>query len=190
MPVIDPDTDVLVGLRSGDERALRELMARHLNRVHALAARLLGDPALAEDVAQTVFLKTWTMVPTWQPGKAKLLTWMMRVTTNHCFDILKKKSPVFTDTVPDISDSRDLADTGLIHAEQSHRVKAAIEALPDRQRAALVLSYYEEVSQREGAIILGVTEGAYESLLVRARKNLKQRLIADANFKENFVEVM
>lgn len=178
----DPDADIITGLMSGDERALSELMRRHLTRVHRVAARLLGDSALAEDVAQSVFLKTWKMAPDWVPGQARILSWMLRVTTHQCFDILKKKTPIYTDDVPEVEDSRRSADRKMIEDQTAFSVQQAIKALPDRQKAALTLSYYENVSQKEGAKILNVTESAYESLLVRARKSLKATLLSDSEF--------
>ncbi len=176
----DPDQDVLTGLMSGDERALKELMRRHLDRIHRTAMRILGDAALAEDVAQTVFLKTWEMAPNWVSGKARLLSWMLRVTTRQCLDILKKKAPIYTDDMPDISDTSDLADKKMIKDDSAKMVRKAIERLPNRQKIALTLSYYENVSQRDGAEIMDITVGAYEALLVRARKTLKNTLIRDA----------
>jgi len=81
--ISDPDTDIIPGLQSGDTQCLRILMDRHMNRLHALAAYMLGDAVMAEDVCQTVFIKTWEMAPTWTQGQAKLITWMRRVTTHQ-----------------------------------------------------------------------------------------------------------
>jgi len=186
IPVTDPDADIIAGLQAGDDRALNILMARHLNTIHALAARLLGDRALAEDVTQTVFLKTWEFAPDWVPGRARLLTWMRRVTTHHCLDMLKKKAPIYTDTVPDHADERDSVVQSLIKREATTEIGAEVSAamarLPERQRTALTLSYYEELSQKEGARIMEISESAYESLLVRARKALRQAFeITDEN---------
>jgi len=176
---LDPDHDVLTGLMSGDERALTELMSRHLTRIHRVAARILGDQALAEDVAQTVFLKTWTMAPNWEAGNARLLSWMLRVTTHQCYDMIKKKSPIYTDDVPEMTDNADMADIQIISNETSVQVKHALNTLADRQKTALTLSYYEGLSQKDGADIMDITVGAYESLLVRARKALKNTLLRD-----------
>ena len=180
-PAIDPDADLIFGLRAGDERALSSLMDRHMNAIHNLAFYMLGDQMAAEDITQSVFLKTWTHMPTWQTGQAKLLTWMRRVATNACLDALKKKKPIYTDDVPDVNDEADTPFEALARAQQRQYVQAALGALPDNQRAAVTLSYYQGVSQKEGAAILEISEGAYESLLVRARKNLKARLSESKN---------
>lgn len=171
--VIDPDADLIFGLKAGDERALAGLMDRHMQTIHKQAFYMLGDQMAAEDVTQTVFLKTWENMSDWQAGKAKLITWMRRVTRNTCLDILKKKKPIYTDTVPDMEDEADTPFENLSQLEQSERVGAALDQLPDNQRMALTLSYYQGVSQREGSSIMEISESAYESLLVRARKALK-----------------
>jgi len=181
--VLDPDADLIFGLKAGDQRALAGLMDRHMQTIHKQAFYMLGDQMAAEDVTQTVFLKTWEHMSDWQAGKAKLITWMRRVTTNACLDMLKKKKPIYTDTVPDIEDQANSPFDSLSKLEQSERVGAALAQLPNNQRAALTLSYYQGVSQREGAGIMDVSESAYESLLVRARKALKV-ILADERMME------
>jgi len=177
---VDPDADLISGLQAGDELCLSKLMDRHMGTIHSLAFYMLGDQMMAEDITQTVFLKTWTHVKDWQPGKAKLLTWMRRVATNACLDRLKKKKPIYTDTVPDMSDDADTPFQALAKTEQAERVKLALKQLPDTQRAAMTLSYYQGLSQKEGSAILDVSESAYESLLSRARKTLKTTLADEA----------
>ena len=134
---------------------------------------MLGDQMAAEDITQTVFMKTWQNIETWKAGQAKLITWMRRVTTNACLDQLRKKKPVYSDVIPDIEDTADTPFDALSRQNQSDVIKAALQELSDRQRAAVTLSYYQGLSQREGAAAMDITEGAYESLLVRGRKTLK-----------------
>lgn len=179
-PVIDPDADLIPRLSAGDELALGELMDRHMTRIHALASRMLSDPVMAEDVTQTVFLKTWQQSKTWKPGAAKLVTWMSRVCTHSCLDILKKKKPVYMDVLPESSahlhdDNPDAAEV-LMLSERRKTVEAALSALPENQRAAMILCYYQFMPQSDAADILGVSEKAYESLLSRARARLRQLL--------------
>ena len=181
--VSDPDADLIFGLKAGDERALAGLMDRHMTTIHKMAFYMLGEQMAAEDVSQTVFLKTWENAKNWEPGQAKLLTWMRRVTRNACLDMLKKKKPIYTDSVPDMEDISNSPFETLSQTEQSSRVGAALAQLPENQRTALTLSYYQGVSQREGATIMDISESAYESLLVRARKALKI-LLADEKMME------
>ena len=171
--VSDPDADLIFGLQSGDESALAGLMDRHISTIHRQAYYMLGDQMMAEDVTQTVFLKTWEQGKSWEAGQAKLLTWMRRVTRNACLDMLKKKKPIYTDTVPEIEDEANSPFESLSQSQRSQRVGDALTQLSEKQRAALTLSYYQGVSQREGASIMDISESAYESLLVRGRKALK-----------------
>ncbi|WP_034388584.1 sigma-70 family RNA polymerase sigma factor [Hellea balneolensis] len=171
--VSDPDADLIFGLKSGDEKALSGLMDRHMVSIHKMAYYMLGDQMAAEDVTQTVFLKTWENAGNWDAGRAKLLTWMRRVTRNACLDILKKKKPIYTDSVPELEDTSNSPFESLSESQQSERVEAALSKLTENQRMALTLSYYQSVPQREGAQIMDISESAYESLLVRARKALK-----------------
>ena len=181
--VSDPDADLIFGLKAGDQQALAGLMDRHMDTIHKQAFYMLGDQMAAEDVTQTVFLKTWEQMKDWQAGQAKLITWMRRVTRNACLDMLKKKKPIYTDTVPELQDEAHSPFESLSQAQQSERVGAALGPLSVNQRMALTLSYYQGVSQREGSSIMEISEGAYESLLVRARKALKV-ILADERILE------
>lgn len=172
----DPDNDLLPGLRDGDETALARLMDRHLKTVTAIGYYMLGDASLAEDVAQSTFLKLWQSAPKWKPGKATLLTWMRRVATNDCLDRLRKKGPIYSDHVPDAADDQQTALEALEENDTVKAVRLALASLPDTQRAAITLSYYQQLSQKDGAEILGQSVKAYESLLSRARINLKAAL--------------
>ena len=176
--MIDPDADIIPRLAAGDEKALEILMERHLGTIKSLAAYMLEDNFMAEDVAQTVFIKTWNTAADWTPGRAKLLTWMRRVATHQCLDMLKKHKPIYTDQVPDREDTAPQAQEALAAKEQSAFIADGLKALPDRQRAALTLSYFQGVNQKQGAEILDISETAYESLLVRARKTLRIALQA------------
>lgn len=176
MAKLDPDTDLLPALRDGQEKALAELMDRHLKTVTAIGFYMLGDSHLAEDVSQSTFLKLWQMVPNWTPGQATLLTWMRRVATNDCLDRLRKKRPIYSDKLPELTDGSPSALETIETSDRVTFVKNALSQLPDNQRAAITLSYYQGVSQKEGAEIMGQNVKAYESLLSRARKNLKTAL--------------
>jgi len=140
--VSDPDADLIYGLKSGDENALAGLMDRHMSAIHKQAFYMLGDQMAAEDVTQTVFLKTWERTKDWQAGQANLLTWMRRVTRNACLDILKKKKPIYTDTVPEMEDAAHSPFESLSETQRSYRVGVALAQLPENQRAALTLAYY------------------------------------------------
>jgi len=155
-------------------------MDRHLNRIHSLAWYMTGDRSQAEDIAQETFLRFWQAAPKWdKTGKATILTWLRRVATRLCIDEKRRKQPIYTDEVPDRSDPAPTVDLELVRHETAQRVQTAILSLPERQRAALTLSYYQHLSQSEGAAVMGIKEKAYESLLSRAKTKLKLELLPE-----------
>lgn len=179
MSYVDPDADLLPGLRAGQSLALQTMMDRHLYKIHALAFYMLADRSLAEDVAQESFVKLWQAAPDWREGEARILTWLRRVATNACLDRLRKKGPIYTDSVPEQIDDAATAYDHVAQSDQARLVQEAMRTLPDTQRAAMTLSYYQNLSQKEGADIMGVSQKAYESLLVRGRRTLKSRLMTE-----------
>lgn len=177
---LDPDIDLLPALQAGKPAALKSLMDRHLSRIHALAWHMSGDRALAEDVAQETFLRFWQTAPSWDSaGKATILTWLRRVATRICIDEKRRKAPIYTDQVPEQVDSAAGPHLELVRNENALAVQAAMMRLPERQRAALALSFYQQVSQVEGAAAMGIKEKAYESLLFRAKAKLKSELMTE-----------
>jgi RNA polymerase sigma-70 factor (ECF subfamily) len=174
--VIDPDTDLVVRVGKGDRVAAQALMARHLPTMLSLARRMLSGQAEAEDCVQEAFLKVWTHAAKWQPGKAKFETWLYRVVLNKCYDRLRKKVPEPLEAAADVPDGGDAPDRGLERTELAREVDAALETLPDRQRAALLLCHYQERGNTEAAEMLGISVEALESLLARGRRTLRLKL--------------
>lgn len=175
----DPDEELVRRVGAGDKRAAAELVRRHLPRMVGLARRMLGDRAEAEDVAQEVFLRVWKHAGSWQPGQAKFETWMHRVAMNLCLDRLRRSGRNGGEVSPDTPDLRASATRALDDRQRRDRVRDALQALPERQRAALVLCYYQDRSNIEAAEILGISVDALESLLSRARRTLKSALSAE-----------
>lgn len=173
---VDPDAAAIALMAEGQSAGLSQLMDRHLTRIKSLAWHMLGDDMRAEDVAQEVMLKSWIQARSWTPGKAKFSTWMHRVATNICLDHLRKKREVLSDALPEVADSRPSAETEMAAEQSSNAVKAALMSLPDRQRAALTLCHYQNLTQSDAADILEISVSAYESLLARARRALAKDL--------------
>lgn len=142
---------------------------------------MLGDAALAEDVVQETFLKVWNRAADWKPGRAQFKTWLTRVTINACLDHLRRKRPATGVEMPEAVDETPLADAKMMSRDMQSQMRTLIDALPERQRAALILSLDKGLSQVEGARALGVSESAYESLLVRARRTLRARFKEQRN---------
>lgn len=176
MAVDDPDEDLVRRVGRGDPAAVQALVARKLPRMLALAQRMLNDAAEAEDVAQEAMLRAWRQAPSWRPGQAKFDTWLHRVGLNLCYDRLRRRREIATDAPPDRPDEGPAPDRGLLAADVGRRVQAALSALPDRQREALVLCHYQELTNIEAARLMSVSVEALESLLSRGRRVLRQAL--------------
>jgi RNA polymerase sigma-70 factor (ECF subfamily) len=174
--MIDPDTDLVQRAGQGDRAAAQALMARHLPKMLTLARRMMGSQAEAEDAVQDTFLKLWTHAARWQPGKAKFETWLYRVTVNKCYDRLRKRSGANLDEAAEIADPAPAADSVLENAALAGEIETALAALPERQRAAILLCHHQERGNIEAAEILGISVEALESLLARGRRTLRSRL--------------
>lgn len=161
---------------AGDAAAFNRTVGLHMAMVHGLAWRMLGDAAEAEDVVQECFVKLWVNAKGWAPSGGGLGAWLRRVATNACLDRLRKPRGVSDAALAEHADEGPPADAVIDEARRREAVAVAIHALPDRQRAAIVLTYYEGASNAEAASILGLGVKALESLLVRARQALTQQL--------------
>ena len=177
----DPDEELVRRVGQGDPAAIQAMVARKLPRMLMLAQRMLGDATEAEDVAQEAMLRAWRQAPRWTPGQAKFDTWLHRVGLNLCYDRLRRRREVATDNALDRLDPGPAPDAGLEEAGISAAVAAALQALPKRQREAIVLQYYQELSNGEAAAAMGVSVEALESLLSRARRALRTLLKEDAD---------
>ena len=172
----DPDEDLVRRVGGGDPAAIQALMARKLPRMLALAQRMLNDAAEAEDVAQEAMLRAWKQAPRWTPGKARIDTWLHRVALNLCYDRLRRRREIATDTPPEQVWDGPSPDRGLLAAETGGRVQLALAALAERQREAIVLCHYQELSNIEAAALMDISVEALESLLSRGRRALRQAL--------------
>lgn len=163
----------------GDEPAFRVLVDRHLGGALSVARRMLRDDAEAEDVAQEAMLRLWRSAAALDVGVGGVRPWLRRVVSNLCIDRTRTRARlVVTDDVPEVPDApRQLE--ALENEELRQRVDRALKALPERQRLALTLFHYEGLSQIEIGAEMGISDEAVESLLARARRQLKVDLKAE-----------
>ena len=172
-----PDEALMVLYGNGDRRAAEALTLRHTPRVLGYAIRLLGDRAEAEDIAQEAMLRLWKVAPDWRPGEAKVTTWLYRVTTNLCTDRLRRRGrQTGLDAAGDPADEAPGAVAGLIEEDRARALAAALEALPERQRQAVVLRHIEGLSNPEIAEVMDIGVEAVESLTARGKRGLRDQL--------------
>lgn len=170
------DAALVAAAAGGDAAAFRSLVDRHLSGVLAVARRMLRDEAEAEDVAQEALLRLWRSADGIEVGAQGVKPWLRRVVSNLCVDRMRSsKRLTVVEEVPERSEPAS-QQTQLEADEVSQRVDAALKELPDRQRMALTLFHYEGLSQIEVGRIMGISDEAVESLLARARRNLKAAL--------------
>ena len=169
------DQRLMAEVATGDQQAFRVLAGRHAAWSLRLAGRLVGNPVDAEDVVQEAMLRVWTNAPRWRP-EAGFKTWFYRVVVNLALDWRRRKPMRPLSDAGDPVDPRPDPQAALARNETANLVAAAIAELPERQRVALVLAYHEGIGNAEAAALLGVSVGAVEGLLVRARRTLRERL--------------
>lgn len=170
------DQALVAAMAAGDADAFAILVGRHVGSVGAIARRMLGDDAEAEDVAQEVFLKLWRLGADLTLDAHGVRPWLRRVASNLAIDRLRARRRLdVTDDVPEVADApRQMQ--GLDGNDVAARVDTALQGLPERQRLALMLFHFEGLSQLEVAASMGISDEAVESLLARARRALRAEL--------------
>ena len=166
---------------AGDGAAFARLVEGHAGRARAVALRIAGNAADADEVLQEAFLRAWRKAPAWRTndqtdGTASFATWLTRVVVHLAIDRRRRRSVLPLETAGDPPDQRRSIDGHIADRETAAAVSAAINQLPERQRAALLLCYFEGLSNADAAAALEIGVGALESLLVRARRQLRAKL--------------
>ena len=170
------DDDLLEAFVEGSPTAAAVIVDRHAPGVLRLAVRMLGNRADAEEVTQEVMLRLWQNAHRWQSGRAKLSTWLWRVTANLCTDRLRKARTTSIDAIPEPEDQGTPAVERVIENQRLEVLYSALDALPERQRSAVVLRHIEGMSNPEIAEILETSVEAVESLLTRGLRGLRRQL--------------
>jgi RNA polymerase sigma-70 factor, ECF subfamily len=174
------DHELLVHIQAGSHDAFAALVRRHTERFYRLAYRYVRNRETAEDIVQDAFLKLWEAPGRWQPERnSKFTTWFYRIVVNLCLDWQKKKRPLALDDEEVLlADVRETPDAEMIHTQEQRVLEQEIAALPERQRMALNLCFGEGLSNQEAAEVIGVRLKALQSLLMRAKATLKERMKA------------
>lgn len=175
------DESLMLRVQSQDHQAFSLLVQRHTQRFFACAYRTLGHVQECEDVVQEAFIKLWQKPGGWDASKGvKFTTWFYRVVTNRALDVLRARKPNLGSGVLDfMADERQNVAQDFQDKEDEDLIERAIHSLPERQRTALNLCFYEGLSQKDAAQIMGVQIKALESLLMRAKTGARDYLIRE-----------
>ncbi len=188
IPDEDSDAAIMLRVREGDDSGFTYLIEKYRKRIIHYMFRMTGNQAIAEELAQEVFLRVYRSRESYR-AEAKFTTWLYRIATNlgvnHARDHKHEKAAqnVYLDqpdsetgTTPDVADSRLTVEQKLMRNERLAGIKAQVLALPERQRQAVLMHKYQEMDYREIGDVLKLSESATKSLLFRAYQTLRERL--------------
>jgi len=170
------DAELLARFSKGDRAAALALTSRLAPVVFAQAFRMLGDRTEAENVTQESLLRLWKAAPGWDATRAKITTWLYRVTSNLCIDCLRKSNRNSGDEVPEVADETPGIDLKLQATARAQALQHALQTLPDRQRQAMILRHIEDLSNPEISDIMEISVEAVESLVSRGKRALASTL--------------
>ena len=171
------DHELLARIQAGSHDAFAVLVQRHTERFYRLAYRYVQNREEAEDIVQDAFLKLWEDPGKWQPERSgKFTTWFYRIVVNLCLDWQKKKRPLALEDEVSEPEGESALDIAAMQRQEQKMLEREIAALPERQRAALNLCFTEGLSNQEAADVIGVRLKALQSLIMRAKATLKERM--------------
>jgi RNA polymerase sigma-70 factor (ECF subfamily) len=182
------DTDVMLRVKTGDESAFAYLVHKYRRPIVGFMYRLCRNPSTAEELAQEVFLRVYRSRTTYEPS-AKFTTWLYRIATNlavnHARDTRHERAENTvrldepdqeTGTTPDLADESLTVEQRMLRRERLAAIRSKVNALPERQRVAVVMHKYEQMDYRQIADVLKLSESATKSLLFRAYETLREQL--------------
>jgi RNA polymerase sigma-70 factor (ECF subfamily) len=182
------DADVMLRVKAGDESAFAYLVQKYRRPMVGFLYRLCHNPAAAEELAQEVFLRVYRSRSNYE-ASAKFSTWIYRIATNlavnHARDTRHERPQVTvrldepdqeTGTTPDLADDSLTVEEQLLQRERLAAIRSKVNALPERQRMAVILHKYQQMDYRQIAEVLKLSESATKSLLFRAYATLREQL--------------
>jgi len=171
---IRADDRLMRAVAAGDDEAFGRVITAESPRLTRFVAAVLCDLGEAEEVVQEALIRLWRNADAWEP-RARIGTWLHQVAYRLSIDRLRRRRPhVDIDDLDDVlEDDTPSPERQLSRIEDVRLVHEALDRMPDRQRAVIVLAHFQELGQAEASAIMGMSEHAYESLLARARRRLR-----------------
>ena len=172
------DANLLLASARRDSAAFAELVSRYYKPVYRMVWRMMNGNAETEDVAQEAFVKLWQNPSQVREAKA-LKGWLMRVASNLAIDRMRRKPHADIDSISEVADPRQVTGAELEEQAITARVNQAIASLPERQKLAVTLVYFEGMSNILAASVMEISVDAIESLLTRGKRTLRESLAED-----------
>ncbi len=182
---LDPDAELMLRVRDGDGVSFGVLLDKHRLPVVHFLYRMIQNQAVAEELAQEVFLRVYRSRATYEPT-AKFTTWLFRIATHLALNSLRdgkheRLQERLDDTSSDlparqVADARPSVEQSMVYQARLDEVRRAVAALPVKQRAAVLMHKYREMEYSQIAKVLDCSESAVKSLLFRAYETLRARL--------------
>lgn len=182
------DADVMLLVKTGDESAFSFLVQKYRRPMVSFMYRMCQNPSSAEELAQEVFLRVYRSRESYE-ASAKFSTWLYRIATNLAVNYARDtrherpentvrldEPDQETGTTPDLADDTLSAEEQMLRAERVAMIRKRVEALPERQRLAVVMHKYQQMDYRQIAEVLKLSESATKSLLFRAYETLREQL--------------
>jgi RNA polymerase sigma-70 factor (ECF subfamily) len=182
------DAEVMLRVKAGDQGAFDFLVQKYRRPLVSFMYRMARNTAAAEDLAQEVFLRVYRSRQSYE-ASAKFTTWLYRIATNlavnHARDTRKERPEVMvsldepddeTGTTMDVADSKMSAEESLVRRERMLAIRSKVEALPERQKLAVIMHKYQQMDYKQIADVLKLSESATKSLLFRAYETLREQL--------------
>jgi len=182
------DADVMLRVKTGDESAFAYLVQKYRRPMVGFLYRLCHNPAAAEELAQEVFLRVYRSRENYE-ASAKFSTWIYRIATNLAVNFARdtrhERAEVTvrldepdqdTGTTPDLADDSLTVEEQILKRERLAAIRSKVNALPERQRMAVIMHKYQQMDYRQIADVLKLSESATKSLLFRAYETLREQL--------------
>lgn len=183
--MLEWDSELMLRVRAGDQASFSLLLERHRSPVIHFLYRMVQNQAVAEELAQEVFLRVYRSRETYEPT-AKFTTWLFRIATHLALNWIRDNrnarnqesldEEIVEGAVRQVSDRLPTVEQRMVRDSRMAEIRQAIETLPAKQRAAVMMHKYEELEYSQIARILECSESAVKSLLFRAYETLRQRL--------------
>lgn len=171
---------IITAILNGNTEQYRELVQKHQQMIFRTCMGFVHHHQDAEDLTQEVFVKAFQALKSYKKD-ASFSTWLYRIAINQSLSFIRKnKRQSIFNSIEDLfrfdTSNNQTPETDAINKEKSKLIKEAVDSLPENQKIAFTLSKYDELKQAEIAAIMMLKEGAVESLLQRAKKNLQKKL--------------